>query len=140
MKDFPLVEYAKKIGKNTAEFTIKDLAGFMKWWLPQKQREDLIKMGANYKQDLAAMKKFREEGARVNQTEVSASEELAEALENGIMKKVSGESEIVCSMELTKIDVEALLWAINEIFENYDLTGSIHDLSLQSLKEGLEGV
>ena len=55
---------------------------------------------------------------------------------------IHGEEEevVVCSMELTKVDVEALLWALHEIFENYDLTGTVHDLALKGLQEGLEGV
>lgn len=38
----PIIEYAHKIGKNTAEFTASDFAKFMRWWMKQPVREDLV--------------------------------------------------------------------------------------------------
>jgi len=133
MKPFPLVEYAKSIGKNTAEFTLKDFAAYMKWWLKQKPREDILKMGANYKADLAAMQKFRVEGtmgkADTSEIEIIAEEETA-----------AGGEEVVCEMGLTKQDIEALLFSINRTFEDYDMEESNpYTVSLKNLKEGLEG-
>lgn len=130
VRPYPIIEYAHKIGKNTAEFTTKDLTEYMKWWLKQPQREDLIKMTPEQKKvydaDIAKMKKLREEGARVNgETEVV--EEVVD--------------KIVCSMELTRQDVNALLFSIERTFADYEMDEKhSHTISLLSLKEGLEGV
>jgi hypothetical protein len=139
---YPMVEYAHKIGKNTAEFTVSDMVNYMKWWMKQPdkgggkkvtpdEREEFMKdpnkrmtpqQRKEYEKDVAAMKKYREE----------TTEETTE--------EVVSEEEVVCSMELTRVDVDALLWALNEVFENYDLTGTTYDNALASLKEGLMGV
>jgi hypothetical protein len=133
MRDFPLVEYAKKIGKNTAEFTIKDLTAFMKWWLKQQPREDLLKMASNYKQDLAAMQAFRKR---------ESEEEVEETVKGNVVADsvVVGE-EVVCSMELTRADVEALLFSISRTFADYEMEEDHpHTISLTGLQEGLKGV
>jgi hypothetical protein len=126
MKPFPLIEYAQSIGKNTAEFNLKDFAGYMRWWLKQKPREDILKMGANYKQDLAAMQAFRKSESEKIEADSVAVEE---------------ETEVMCSMELTKQDVEALLFSIERTFSDYDMEAEHpHTISLSGLKKGLEGV
>jgi hypothetical protein len=41
MKDkkvYPIVEYARLIGKNTADFTVMDMEKFMKWYMSQKPK------------------------------------------------------------------------------------------------------
>jgi glutamate-1-semialdehyde aminotransferase len=114
-----MVEYAKSIGKNTAEFTTKDMANFTKWWMGQPQKEEILQ----------AIKKQQKRAGQV-----------VKQLNTEDVKMENQEEEAVCSMELTRVDVEALLWAINEIFENYDLTGTPHDWALKSLQEGLQGV
>jgi hypothetical protein len=50
------------------------------------------------------------------------------------------ENDIVCTMELTKGDVEALLFSISRTFEDYEMEGHEYQTSLESLKVGLEGV
>jgi len=139
MKPYPLIEYAQMVGKNTAEFSLKDFAGYMKWWLKQKPRKDIMEATAAqrkvYEDDVKSMKQWREEG--------KMAKEMVKgnfAVDSVVVGEEEEEEVVVCSMELTRVDVDSLLWAINEIFENYDLTGSVYDLSLQSLKEGLEGV
>jgi hypothetical protein len=138
MKPFPLIEYAQSIGKNTAEFNLKDFAGYMKWWLKQKPREDILKMGANYKQDLAAMQKFRAE-ATVGKVDPSQMEDgEAQEISEVVMEE---ETEVMCSMELTKQDVEALLFSIERTFSDYNMEAEHpHTISLAGLKKGLEGV
>lgn len=37
--NFPIVEYAHIIGKNTAEFTMFDMMGFMNWWMKKRREE-----------------------------------------------------------------------------------------------------
>lgn len=127
-RPYPIIEFAQKIGKNTADLTTKDLCAFMVWWVQQKPREDLINMASNYKQDLAAMQKFREEEAEKTVKGEFAADSVVEG------------EEVVCSMELTKVDVTALLFAIHRVFEDYDMNGHEYGDSLTSLKEGLEGV
>ena len=52
-----------------------------------------------------------------------------------------GEEEVICSMELTKADVAALLFSISRTFEDYNMAEDHpHTISLSSLKEGLEGI
>lgn len=156
----PIIEYAHKIGKNTAEFTVKDLTAFMKWWFKQPPRKDLMEATPAqreiYKADVAKVQKFFKEqktgqvGAQVERVlGMSKQQRYERAMKSRLTSEVMNMDEveleedpekIVCSMELTKVDVEALLWAINEIFENYDLTGTVHDLSLKSVQEGLQEV
>jgi len=41
MKDkkvYPIVEYARLIDKNTADFTVTDMGKFMKWYMLQKPK------------------------------------------------------------------------------------------------------
>jgi len=133
-RPYPIVEYAQKIQKNTAEFTLKDFAGYMKWWLKQQPRKDLINMKSNYKQDLAAMQKYRKEQAEATEVEVDIiQDEEAEETE-----EVS--EDVVCTMGLTKEDVTALLFAISRVFEDYEMSGHKYGASLAGIKEGLEGV
>lgn len=40
----PIIEYSRMIGKNTAELTASDMSKFMKWWMGQPIREDLVDM------------------------------------------------------------------------------------------------
>lgn len=165
----PIIEYARKIGKSTAEFTVKDLTEFMKWWFKQPPRKDLMEatpeQRKTYEEDCKKVQKFFKEqrivqarkpvGAQVERIlgmskqqryeravkSRLTSEQVVDIDQVEFEEEVEVQSDaIVCSMELTKVDVEALLWAINEIFENYDLTGTVHDLSLKSVQEGLMGV
>jgi len=140
MKPFPLIEYAQKIQKNTAEFTLKDFAGYMKWWLKQQPRKDLINMKSNYKQDLAAMQKYRKEQAEATEVEVDSllSVDIIQDEEAEETEEVS--EDVVCTMGLTKEDVTALLFAISRVFEDYEMSEHEYGASLAGIKEGLEGV
>lgn len=171
MRPAPIIEYAHKIGKNTAEFTVKDLVGFMKWWMKQPPRKDLMEATpaqiATYKADVAKVQKYfkeqkmsktsqynnamrsrlgnrNEPSARLTSNQVvdveQADDSVAMEMSEEMMAEEVVSEETVCSMELTKTDVEALLWAINEIFENYELAGTVHEKSLKDLQEGLSGV
>jgi flagellar motor switch/type III secretory pathway protein FliN len=132
------------VGKNTAEFTVQDFIKFTKWWVQQEIRQEIRKdvlsvtpaQRATYEKDVQAMNKYR-----AAQTSRLPADKTAEDIENEVeemSKEV--ENEVIVEMGLTKIDVEALVWALDEIFENYDLTGSVHDKALSGLLEALKGV
>lgn len=171
MRDYPLVEYAKSIGKNTAEFSAKDLSLFMKWWLKQKPREDLLKVTPAqrkvYEADVAAMKQWREEEKMgknsqkmknaatsrlskqfddelVGDSEIMDMEEVEEVEEvvkgNFAANSVVEGEEVVCSMELTKLDLQALLFIIDRAFADYEMDGHEYGNSLKELREGLRGI
>jgi hypothetical protein len=166
---YPIVEYAHKIGKNTAEFTVNDLAAFMKWWLKQPQRRDILEATAAqrkvYEADVAAMKQWREDQKMgknsgkmknaatsrlpkqfndelVGDSEIMDMTDVEEVVEGDFAADsvVVGE-EVVCSMELTRADVDALLFSISRTFEDYQMEEyHPHTISLTQLKEGLEGI
>ena len=144
---YPIVEYAQQIGKNTAELTVNDLCAFMKWWMKQKPRKDLLEgtdeQRKQYNKDVAAMKKFR--AAQQSRLPVNLNDQ--ELIDDGMavemQLRVDEEGkceEIVCSMELTALDVKALLFAIARVCADYEMAGHEFEPSLQSLQEGLEGV
>jgi len=151
-RPYPLIEYAHKIGKNTADFTVNDLAAFMKWWLKEKPRKDLLKVTpeqrVGYNKDLAAMNKHREEEkVRKHTTKKFEDAQTSRLAERGIESPINDgeeeiiihpENEVVCELALSRVDVDAMLWALNEIFENYDLTGTIHDIALKEIQGILE--
>lgn len=131
---YPIIEYAHMIKKNTAEFTQKDFAGYMKWWLQQKPRRDLLEA-------TEAQRKVYDEDVKktqqwIKETEMAKQNKSAEVEE----VEVSAE-ETVCSMELTKIDVEALIFSIERTFAEYEMEEeSPYTISLKGLLEGLKGV
>jgi len=151
---YPLIEYAHKIGKNTAELTAVDMANFMKWYMKQPPRKDLMEGTAaqrkTYNQDVAAMKQWREEekmGKHVTKKYEEA--QTSRLAERGIESPINDgeeeiiihpENEIACSMELTKKDIAALLFSISRTFEDYEMEGHEYGVSLIQLKEGLEGI
>jgi hypothetical protein len=151
---YPIVEYAHKIGKSTADFTVKDLAGYMKWWLKEPPRKDLMEgteaQRKTYEADVVAMKKWRkEEEMKKYTTKKYEDAQTSRLAEHGIESPINDgkeeivihpESEVVCSMELTKIDVEALKFAIHRILEDYEMNHHAYGESLRELLVGLEGV
>jgi hypothetical protein len=129
-RPFPLVEYAKTIGKPTQELTAADMAKFMTWWMKQPIREDIISMGRKHN-----ISSFQQA-----QTSRLAEQGIESPINNGEEEIVIHEdTEIVCSMELTKVDVKALIWAIGVAMNDYNVDGEM-EVSLKSLLEGLEGV
>jgi len=150
---YPLVLYAQKIGKNTAELTAADMSKFTKEWMKEPVREDIINVTpeqrVGYNKDVAAMKQWREEGnmPKGYTTKKYQDAQTSRLAEQGIESPINDgeeeivihdENEIVCSMELTRKDVNALLWGIKQLFSDYEL-GDI-GISLSQLKEGLEVV
>jgi hypothetical protein len=127
-----LIEYAHKIGKNTADFTVNDLAAFMKEWMRQPTKQEIAKMTpqqrAEYNKDVANMKKWKEEEAE--QKALKAAVEVVHDEETA--------PEVVAEMGLTQKDVNALVWALEQIFENYDLTDTEQEASLTELHNGLK--
>jgi hypothetical protein len=146
-RPYPIVEFAQKIGKNTAELTVNDLGKFMQWWMKQAPRKDLLKVTpeqrTRYNKDVAAMNKFR--AAQTSRLPVNLNDQ--ELIDDGMavemQLRVDEEGkceEIVCSMELTALDVKALLFAIERVCADYEMAGHEFEASFQSLQEGLEGV
>lgn len=142
-RPFPLIEYAQKIGKNTAELTAADMAKFMVWWIKQVPRKDLIKVTpkqqTEYNKDLTNMNKYR--AAQHSRLPIEVLEQGIESpINNGEEEIVIHTDEVVCEMGLTKIDVEALKWAILQVTADYNMEGHEYGVSLKGLLEALEGV
>jgi hypothetical protein len=157
---YPLVEFAHKIGKNTAEFTTIDMVNFTKWWMKQPNRvqvesqikEQLGRASTIHNQNQSDKKEFG------NMTKKSTTQAFQNAQKSRLtanqieeveidmdaeLEKVNAkieENDIVCDMGLTRGDVTALLFAISRVFEDYDMEGHEYGESLASLKEALEGV
>ena len=123
-RPFPIVEYAHKINKNTAEFTVNDLVAFMKWWTKQPVRKDILSMRNEYKKTV---------GNKVNQNNIDDGD-AEEAMEE------QQENEVVAELGLTRLDVEALKWALGIVIEEYDMSESAYGKPLLDLKESLDGV
>jgi len=129
---YPICEYSQMIGKNTAELTAADMAKFMVWWIKQPSRvEELMNMAKKY-----STKKFQDA-----QTSRLAEQGIESPINDGEEEIIVHEdNEAVCSMELTRVDVEALIFAIERVFADYELEGHVHGVSLESLLVGLKGV
>jgi hypothetical protein len=166
-KPFPIIEYAHKIGKNTSELTATDMIKFTKWWIKQPIRDDIVSMKVKvtpeqnivYNQDKAKVlehyKKFPNEAQKIQNMLLGkiqkepqimkkyASEQDFIAAQDFIettvqQNEMEHEQEIIVELGLTKTDVESLLWVISEIYENYELAGTMYDASLKNLQEGLQ--
>jgi len=166
---YPIVEYAKKIGKNTAEFTTIDMVNFTKWWLKQPNRvqvesqikEQLGRASRIHNQNQSDKKEFGNMTKKMNRTvgayqnaqksrltsdqveDIEQVESESEIDMDAELEKVNAkiaENDIVCDMGLTRADVTALLFAISRVFEDYDMEGHEYGESLAGLKEALEGV
>ena len=129
MRPYPIIEYSHKIGKNTADFTLKDFALYMKWWLKEEPRKDIMEgteaQRKTYKKDVEDMKQWREN----------------EAMAKDNVEEVGSEGEeVVCSMELTRTDIEALIFSIERTFADYEMEeDNVYTISLKGTLEGLQG-
>lgn len=121
----PMVEYAHKIGKNTAEFTTSDMVKYTEWWLKQPIRKDLL----NMKKVRLAM---GEESHKAASHKAASHEGENEGKNEG--------TEIVASMDLKRKDVEALLFALDTIFTEYNMDEHEYAESLTEIRDGLQGV
>jgi predicted metal-dependent peptidase len=127
--EYPIVTYAHKIKKNTAEFTAGDMAAFTKWWITQPksvQKEWMEQMTARSE---------RVKNAMTNRLPVGVVEEIEEVVE-----EVKNDGEVIVEMGLTKADVEALKFAITRCFADYDMEEHEMGISLRELLTALEGV
>lgn len=122
---YPIIQYSHIINKNTAEFTLKDFAGYMKWWMKQPVREDIVRKQQSYK---AAM-----------QSRVPVD---IEQIDDGVAQELSEEvvsDEIVADMGLTQQDIDALAWGIRQLLEMFDFSElPEHEQSLTKLGNELE--
>ena len=128
MRPYPIIEYSHKIGKNTADFTLKDFALYMKWWLKEEPRKDIMEgteaQRKTYKKDVEDMKQWRE-----NEAMIRKEDEVGSVSE-----------EVVCSMELTRTDIEALIFSIERTFADYEMEeDNVYTISLKGTLEGLQG-
>lgn len=107
-RPFPIIEYAQKIKKNTKDFTANDMVQFTRWWMKQPVRKDIL-----------AMSSFKQSGAQTGRMkdQVGALKEVSKSVEPVIQ-----ESEVICEIGLTKADVKALLWGLNELITTYDFS------------------
>jgi len=158
MEDYPIVEYAHKIGKNTAEFTASDMARFMRWWMKQPQRKDILAMKITKDNKTGKGKggfeKFQQNKKQqvVEQDVVEQDGELEEVtfdegmgvLEEGEVVEeevVEQDIKVVVEIGLTKGDVEALKWGIEQLLETFDFS-EMQDvgMNLTGLQEVLNGI
>ena len=142
MRPYPIIEYSHKIGKNTAEFTLKDFAQYMTWWLKEKPRKDIMEATEaqrnTYKKDVEAMKQWREDEAMAKKEDKRKEEEKEEEKEE-VGSGSEGE-EVVCSMELTRTDIKALIFSIERTFADYEMEEDyVYTISLKGTLEGLQG-
>ena len=130
--EYPLVIYAHKIGKSTAEFTTMDMVNYTKWWINEQPRKDILSMAKKY-----VTKSFQDA-----QTSRLAEQGIESPINDGEEEIVVHEdSKVVCSMDLTRNDVVALLFSIERTMADYEMEAEHpHTISLTQLKEGLEGV
>ena len=119
---YPIIEYSHMIEKNTAEFTLKDFAGFMKWWMKQKPREDLMsKKSGSYNKAMESRVPEYIEPTEEEQMGVDICEE------------------IVADMGLTQTDINALSWGIGQLLNMFDFSElPEHESSLTKLGQELE--
>lgn len=198
-RPYPIVEYAHIIGKNTADFTMGDFVKYMKWWMKQPVRKDLVKVTPEqrkvYENDVKKaqkyFQKYPEKAKAVSEfiaecenkhkpkgeknmiikskakavpavaeeqeemeelvfddmdTEeedvVNGEDEMNERVAKDIVEEedVTTEEETVANLELTRQDVDALIWGIGQLFEDYDLSEHEMGATLASLKEVLAGI
>ena len=145
-RPYPIIEYAHSIGKNTSEFTTKDLDAYMKWWMKQKPRRDILEgtpaQKATYKKDVENMNKFRDaQTSRLPKSladPMSYEEDVVVEEMNLKVDEPGSCEEIVVEMGLTRLDVEALKFVLGRIFEDYEMEGHEYGKSLADLKESLE--
>ena len=129
---YPIIEYSHIINKNTAEFTLKDFAGFMKWWMKQPGKtimEGTPQQQETYYKDVAAMKQWRKEEAmsKNNKYKDAMNSRLPNEFKPiDIGELVSDleisekEQEIVADMTLTQQDVDALAWGLGQLLDMFD--------------------
>lgn len=137
---YPIVMYAKSINKNTADLTTIDMVNFTNKWMKQPIREDLIQMSKQTKQfnNAQTSRLTSDQVVDIEQADDDIGINMEEELQK-VNDKIA-ESDVVCSMDLTKGDVEALLWGLGVLFNEYDMEGHEYQASLESLKVGLEGI
>lgn len=133
---YPLVEYARKIGKNTADMTAYDMAKFTKWWIQQKPRKELLDMGRK----IVAKAKQNEQvnGAKILRNKKEEVVEMDEVEEMETIEESEGETveeqEPVCEIGLTQQDVDALVWAVSTVLGEYDFS------EMLEVQEALTGI
>lgn len=128
-RSFPIIEYAHKIKKNTAEFTVNDLVAFMKWWVKQPVRKDILAM----KNEYVNKQKNKMGSNKVHQ-------DIDNIVEPPEEEQEQEQSAVVAEIGFTQLDIDAMKWALAQIFENYDLTDSAYETPLTELKESLDSL
>lgn len=159
---YPIVEYAHKIGKNTAEFTSTDMVRFQAWWMKHPSK---VIVEAGIKKQLKRVVAIHQQSEKIKQEERMGTtiksvklqaaqtsrlpvdimgENITNAIEEMVEEYVedtkSKENETVCSMELTRADVISLIWGLQTLLNEYDFEGNDMSLTFNSLLEGLRDV
>ena len=153
--DYPIVKFARELKKNTAELTTMDLVRFTNKWIKEPSSIILLQAVKAQQQRAAKIGKElqlnrKEDNMAKHTTTSYKNAQTSRLAERGIESPINdgqeeivmhGEEEVICSMELTKADVAALLFSISRTFEDYNMAEDHpHTISLSSLKEGLEGI
>lgn len=120
LRPFPIIEYARKIGKSTAEFTVNDLGAYMKWWMKQPIRKDILAMKLQY-----------DNKKRMEAVQAEEQEEVVEIVEHG------DEDAIVTGLELTQLEVDGLIWAIETALTDYTVDKKV-ETSLRAIQLALQ--
>ena len=131
-RPLPLIEYAQSIQKNTADLTVNDLTAFMKGWMKQQPRKDILNMAGKYK--IGQFQSAQRSRLPKDLTEEECTVVDIKLEEDGT---VTGE-EVVADIGLTQADVDALVWGINELMTTYDFEGNKMGETLQSLLSSLK--
>lgn len=129
-KPFPIIEYAQKLGKNTSELTTSDMVNFMKWWMKQQPRKDILAMPKSY-----TTKKYEDAN-----TGRLAEQGIESPINNGEEEIVIHTDEVVVEMGLTQADINAVVWALSAVINDYDLEESPYWKPLTDLYDNLVGL
>lgn len=148
----PIVRYAHLIGKNTAEFTTKDMTEFTSWWMRQPEgqtiMEGTVAQKKQYDEDVKAMEQWRQSEKERKMSKKTSVQKFQDAQTSRLPAELTEEPvpngvdhmEIICDMGLTAHDVKALQWVLHTMFSEFEMEGHMFESSLKGLKEGLEGV
>lgn len=134
---YPIVQYAKMIGKNTAEFTASDMARFTIWWMGQDmkkyQSEQDFRIARQQEEyEVITMDEFIQKNNKQtqNKLEQKVQQEIA------VKKK---DTTIVCEMGLTKQEVDSVKWVFKCWLQQYKKHEySEYRESIEGLMEALE--
>ena len=149
---YPIVQYAHKIGKNTADLTTMDMVHFTKWWVSQPQSVEVLQAMKAQQQRAAKIGKeiqsYKKEDNMAKHTTTSyKNAQMSRLAEWGNESPINdGQEEIIvlnktiCSIDLVKTDVDDLIWGLEALLNEYDLEEHRAGITFKSLLQGLKEV